>query len=337
MARYYSIVIQDDSGNAPPNFPAVPGALVPGSVFTSFVNGKTDYGALDIEIDAPVTNANTPTGDPSLAVWGISLKQISQASNLNGKNIWVYGGMQASLPFANPNQSGLLFSGRIFFAFGNWIGTDMTLNLVVRTGVVSQPKGTGGQSLDANVNFVHNLPAGQPLQTAVQQTLKTAMPGYTIKVNISPNLVLPYTDTGYHQTMSQYARYIFDLSKGIMGGKYLGATVLVHDKTITVSDGTQPNTAAGIINYVDLIGQPTWYGPNKMQIKTVMRADLLPGQTITLPKTIVTTTGSAYDGSGKQSLTFQGKFQIIDMRHVGRFRQPDAASWNTTFNMTIAP
>lgn len=68
-------------------------------------------------------------------VWGIPLSMISQAKNLAFKKIKVYGGFQRALPLANPKQAALLVQGYISQAFGNWQGTDMSLDLIVSPGV----------------------------------------------------------------------------------------------------------------------------------------------------------------------------------------------------------
>ncbi len=102
------------------------GALV--QRFTSRdASGRAIPGALNIEWDIPVAPFATPMGAAWVRVWGVSLAQISQSSDLNGMNIQVFGGMQKGLPLANPMQYGLLVQGQIFQAFGNWIDTNQTL------------------------------------------------------------------------------------------------------------------------------------------------------------------------------------------------------------------
>ena len=142
--RYYKIVITDpSSGNVitPPGFDG----LLGGASYTSFVNGQSLPGAWNVELDIPVIGAATPQGSAGARIWGISRQEISQANDLNGKNISIFGGMQKGLPLANPAQSGLLVQGFIFQAFGNWIGTDMTLDFVINPGQAtsSTPGGLG--------------------------------------------------------------------------------------------------------------------------------------------------------------------------------------------------
>jgi hypothetical protein len=73
-----------------------------------------------------------------------------------------------------------------------------------------------------------------------------------------------------------------------------------------------------------------------------MRGDINLGDMVSLPQSLVTTTAQAMTNlSGTQnpsnSLTFSGNYLVTDIHHYGNFRQPDAASWNTTLNMVYSP
>src|SRR5579875_2215617 len=139
--RYYSIIISD---------PATGQVLVPDPVTRKFTRvepgplaatytslagnpalGVTLPGALNIELDVPVSPMSTPLAGSYLRVWGISLQEIAQWNDLQGKAIDVYAGMQKGLPLAKPQQAGLIFHGKIFQAFGNWQGTNQTLDLII--------------------------------------------------------------------------------------------------------------------------------------------------------------------------------------------------------------
>jgi hypothetical protein len=50
-----------------------------------------------------------------------------------------------------------------------------------------------------------------------------------------------------------------------------------------------------------------------------------------LPKAQVTTTAQSYPAY-RNNLVFQGSFLVTRVRHVGNFRDPDAASWVTTID-----
>lgn len=328
--RYYSIKLTDKNGQPMAAFPAVPGALVNGSSFTSFVNGKTDPNALNIELDIQAYAAHIAGGGSYVRLWGIGLNQLGQSSDLNGANIEVYGGMQAGLPLANPSQSGLLVRGGIQPAFGNWIGTDMTLDLVI-----SLPFQTGQPSVPGAANVVHNWKKQTPLKDALQSTLTTAFPTLTPKININPKLILAYDDIGFYQTIEQYSQYLNNITKNIIGGTYPGVSLVVQNGKIIATDGTADQDSIHTINFQDLIGQPTWIGPNQISVKTVMRADLEVANKIRLPQSASTTTsGSA--SQLRNSLTFQGTWQVSEVRHVGNFRQPTAEAWVTVYNMTRA-
>ena len=328
--RYYAIVITDSSGKPPPNFPAIQGADIPGANFCSWINGANDPGALNIEIDAPIGPFHTPIGAALIRIWGISLQQISQVSSLNRQtdqfNISVYAGMHPGLPLANAAQSGLILQGSILNAFANWIGTEMTLDLTISPSLGS-PTEAGYK------NIVHNWQANTPLAQSLEQTLKTAFPALTPKISISPNLVLAYNDTGFYQTLEQFANYIFQASRDVVKTKgYAGVRVSQQGNQLIVTDGTQQAQGAKQIAFTDLIGQPTWIAYNVVSVKTVMRADINISDQVTLPPSLVTTTAASAPQYRSQT-SFQGTFMVPEMRHVGNIRQPDGASWNTTLNM----
>jgi hypothetical protein len=124
------------------------------------------------------------------------------------------------------------------------------------------------------------------------------------------------------------------MSRHVIGGDYQGVRVLLKEKTFTVYDGMTQKTPVKIA-FEDLIGQPTWIDTLSVQFKCAMRADLAVGDYITLPETQVTTTpgGAIPAGSPLRAKSvFQGTFWINQVRHLGNFRQPDAASWVTVFD-----
>jgi hypothetical protein len=234
--RYYSIVISDSKGKEVRKY-------------TSFVNNQTLAGALNIELDIPVIPFATPAGAAFVRVWGISLQEISQASDLFGMQVQVYGGMQKGLPLANPKQSGLLVQGYIFQAFGNWVGTDQTLDLIIQgdVGSAAKPK-----------NIVLNWAKNTPLSGALKTALSTAFPDYKQDIRISDKLVLPNDEVGYYQTVAQLAQYVEDVSKTIIkDANYQGVSVLLREKTFSVFDAPTDKDPLKI-QFQDLIGQPTW-------------------------------------------------------------------------------
>ncbi len=293
-----------------------------GRVFTSFEGGKSLPGALNVELDIPVISYASPMGAGIVRIWGISLEDIGQASDFNGKQIKVFGGMQKGLPLANPSQSGLLVQGYIFQAFGNWIGTDMTLDFIIQpgTGTLAKPK-----------NFSFNWKKGDKLDAAIKATLSTAFPDMKQDVQISDKLVLDYDAPGFYQTLTQFATYIEQASKSIVGGDYPGVSILVNENTIIARDGTGASNPKQI-QFQDMIGQPTWIDPLSVQFKAVMRADLKVSDSVTFPPAVATSSASGNSPLVNAKSVFQGTFQIKQVRHVGNFRQRDAASWVTVID-----
>lgn len=314
--RYYAIVID--------------GQVKYSSLASGGISGDTSNpGALNVEMDIPVVPFATPMGGAKVVVWGIGLADIGQAANLVGKDIQIFGGMAKGLPLANPAQAGLLAQGFIFQPFGNWIGTEQTLDLIIMPG--AGPNGTGTAAGPRNI--VLNWKKGTTLAAALKTTLSTAFQGFQQSINISDNLVRQADDVGYFQTVQQLALYVRQASKSIVKDeKYAGVDLVLVGKTFTAYDGTaaQSGTVKQIA-FQDLIGQPTWIEAPLIQWKTAMRADIAVGDTVKLPPSQITNTQQAQSSLVNQQLNFQGNFTVSLVRHLGNFRQPDAASWVTVF------
>jgi hypothetical protein len=304
-------------------------------VFTSVVNGQNDPGALDIEFDVHLIS-DQPNTSSFVRIKGIDPKLISQASNFNNKTLKMWAGYTNGLPLANDQvaHQGLILQGPIFPCFGNWVFNELTLDFFVMPG---DPKGIGGPTNPKNI--VHNMPTGQPLSTALKNTLQIAFPKSTIIMNISDKLKLNYPDWGVYQSLEQLGNYVKGLSHSILGvpPNYKGVSIVAHGDKIHVTDGTTPGQAINI-NYQDLVGQPTWINVGELQTTTLLRGDIpVPGTgLITLPKTLVTQTQSSASNVGGTNtsniLNFSGTWQVKGLRHIGKFRSPGYDCWITQIN-----
>ncbi len=324
--RYYKIVVSDPTG------------LKPTRTWTSLnSDGSYNSGAQNIEFDIPIASYATPLSAAYVRIWGVSLADISQANNFNNFNIEVYGGMSKGLPLANPSQQGLLVQGTIIQAFGNWIGTTQTLDLMI------MPQA-------APTNITLNWPKGTELIPAIKQTLLTAFGGaYSVDTSgiyEQSGFVLTEDQIGYFDNIAQFASFIKQVSSSIKpvfnatgnhyAPPYSGMDILLQGNVIKLIDNSGVSSATPIqIQFGDLIGQPTWIGLYQLQFNCVLRADLTMGTFITMPQVVFSTLPSSYS-QYRQRSAFLGKFQILGdnatIRHVGNFRQPDGQSWITTIN-----
>lgn len=286
-------------------------------------DGTHNPHALQIEFDLPISGFHDPVGNGNNAyirLSGIPFDLINQARDLNNSLVELHGGMSKGLPLVNPEQRGLIMSGQVFQCFGNWQGENTTLDIVV------MPLGS------TTGNYTFQWKAGTKMVDMIGQTLKRNHPDYTIKSIISDKLVLSNDETGMYGTIAQFASYVFQKSKSIITDLgYQGVTIVVQGKTIIIQDGSSTKKPKAI-KYTDIIGQPTWLGVGIMQLKTNMRADLFVGDFITLPENAVKMATKATQGYKKNKTTFDGNYQITDLRHLGNSRQPDANSWVTIIN-----
>ena len=344
--RYYAITIRDkDTGEV--IRPRAFAGLKLQETYTSYVKGQSLPGALNVEWNIPIYNYATPISGSWVRIWGVSLEEISQANDLAGASITIRGGMKKGLPLAKPAQSGVIMEGTIFQAFGNWIGTDMTLELQLQP-----PTGIGSKPL----NFTFNWRQQTPMEDMIRTTLQSAMPGFEIKVAISDQLVMSSNQYGAYTKLEDFAKAINRLSlasqfKGIKplgGGPYGGVQISISANTVTAYDNTKDFSKSTYdspkqIAFEDLIGQPTWITPQDINFKCPTRADLSVGDFIKMPDKlttpyIITTQQASIPGTpNKNKSAFKGKFVIRSMQHFANFRQPDAASWVTSFVATYAP
>lgn len=311
--RYYTAIISDpDTGEEIRRYTS----LTP--------TGINNPSALNVELDIPVYTVDAPVGAAFLKVWGISIKDIGAAFDLNQKTIKIYAGMSAGLPLSNPEQAGLILQGQVQQAFGNWQDTSQSIDLIINAdgGTAQVPK-----------NIVLNWKKGLSLAQAISSTLGVAFPSYTATIDIDEKLILNQDEVGYFETITQFAQYIKTVSQNILKGTYQGVSIVIKEKEFVVFDGSSQEDPLEIA-FTDLIGQPTWIGLGQLQFKCVMRADLLVSDFVRLPQGQAVTTAQSYSQFRNQT-DFQGTFQIDAIRHIGNFRQPDAASWVTVFNAHI--
>jgi hypothetical protein len=318
--RFYNIEISDPAS----------GALI--RKFSSLdSSGVTMLGALNVELDMPSYPFANPSGNDTLRVWGIPLKENAAASNYNNKLIRVYAGMSKGLPLANPKQQGLILEGIVNQCFGNWQGVDMTLDFIIVYGI-------GGTEL-APKNLVLNWSKGITLGAAVKSTLMVAAqnalgsagPPVTVVDNTSSALVLSQDEPGFYENMAQFAGFVRTVSRHINPDpKYPGVNIAFRGNTFYLYDGTTI-AAPKAIAFQDLVGQPAWLDFQTVQFKTAMRGDFNVSDYVILPKGQVTTQAQSSSQFRSQS-AISGVFQLDMIRHVGNFRQPDANSWVTVFN-----
>jgi hypothetical protein len=256
----------------------------------------------------------------------LGLEDIGHASDLNDMNISLSAGMAKGLPLANPQQAGIILQGKIFQALGNWAGTAQTVDIFFQAG------GDG--------NFPFSWAAGTPMADAIKRTLAVGMPNIPVTVNISNNLVLNHTETGHYPSLDTFSQAVNEISRGIIGGTtYPGVTIAGNGTVINVFDTLGPT--APVVKAIapsDLMGQPTWIGAQTISFKTVLRADIHIGSTVSIPQTIFAQGQDSlrrFSNDPKSKLTFAGKFLVTQVHHYGNSRQPDASAWNTTFQAAI--
>ncbi len=317
MSRYYEIVVtaQQDSMSEISTL----------QTWTSFPDGKSDPGALNVQLDLLAYPGATPMGNSTVSIEGISLADLLQPQQYAGQLIFVRGGMKAGLPLANPAQSGLLIKGTIYQAFGNWVGTDMNLNFVIVP---------GAYTFANPANLVFHWQPGTSLNTAIETMLSVAYPGVPLVINIGAQYATTQPVTHVAHTLSMFAQWLkqFTASASSPGVDIM----ILNSGAILVADGSV-KTPAVQLAFNDLIGQPKWVDQNTMQFTTVMRADVQVGSFVRMPVGMQNAPGFVQTGAAslpsslRYKTAFQGLFVIQSVRHVGNFRDADGTAWASIF------
>jgi len=307
-----------------------------GTTFTSLLpNGQTNPNALQVEFDFPVSNVHQPTGQFFARIWGVGLPMIGQASQLAGMDIVIRAGMKKGLPLANPDQSGIILEGSIFQSYGNWIGAEQHIDLVFNS----------NESVP-DVKFSSYWNPGTPAIDFITRTLNASFPGFAVVPNIIATLTPPSSAFFFYQDFTAFAQWVEEYTQKI-GAQWSGNPLYPgvrmrlrsSSKKIYVFDNPDQNHN---IAFQDLIGQPTWIGPNQMNFKTVLRADIDVGNSITFPQGVqqpfaITATQTSPGAPASSKTVFQGMFEVNKIHHFANFRQPDSMSWNTTFDVSAIP
>lgn len=331
--RFYSLTITDpDSGKVfKPNATADGFAKsAGGATFTSYVNNLTLPGALNIEFDIPSAPFNTPQGQALIRVWGVGLKMIGQASDLNGMSISLSAGMKKGLPLANPAQAGLILQGTIFQAFGNWQGVNQTLDLICNPPAAQKDQ-----------DIMLNWPAGMTLATALSNTFGQAFAKFTTSSTVNIASITQNSDgSGHYSSLSQLSDYVQQISQKIgvptYGEDYSGVLITITGNVIFAYDSENPLKVIQLA-FQDLIGQPTWIDPATVSFKAVVRSDIAIGNQIKFPAGIsapyalTSAAAAAPNVPSRSKSVFQGTFNVNRVQHFGNFRQADADSWATAY------
>lgn len=316
MSRYYSCTLTPQ------------GQTKPIRTWTSHPGGIFDPAALNIEYDALIGPYGTPSGASTVTLQGISLQDLTQPQQFAGMILELKAGMKAGLPLVNPAQAGTILRGQVFQCFGNWEGTEQTLDFVVIP---------AGYTVDNPGDIVLYWAAGTSLSAALQQTFSVAYPGVPVDMNISSDLSQSFDEIHVCGTLDQLAQIVGDITEGVFDNR---VTIGIQAGRIVVFDSTYSPQPIQLV-FTDFVGQPTWLAVNTIQFKMVARADLRMGSIVKMPQGyqnlpgFVTTTANSYPSIAKYQTTFQNSFIVQELRQVGNFRSNEAAQWVTIANCVM--
>lgn len=359
--RYYNISLTPilTSSTAP---------LAP-KLWSSFPNGIYDPGALNVQFDLYVTVGSKPVGNSQLSIEGVALSELINAPNYGlapasqggapTYSIVILGGFKSppgnTLPGWPQPPSGTLAIGAIGQCYGNWVGTQISLDFTLFGG---QGAPAAATTLANPINLVFNWQPTLTLQVALQNALSTAYPGTPINgLDTLSNYTPPNAAPQLHwaATFTDFCRKIKSMTMAQSPGK-TGVDITMQGGAIYVTDypvigsttGSVPNfpiigSTIGVsgpiqLNYTDFIGQPTWIDQNKITFTTVMRGDIKVNSAVLFPAALqnlpgfTTQTAAAAPSNLRQVINWANQpFYIQAVRHVGNFRDTSPDAWVSVF------
>ena len=292
-------------------------------------NGDYNPSGLRAYFDLPANNYAQLAGNGIVRLWGVSYEDLTHTQDLNNALISISVGMSQGLPLAKPQQKGLVFSGYVWQAFGNWQGTEITLDLIVSNLTSSEQA--------ANLTFT--CAKGANIKNSIVQTLKNAYgkQGYTVdgESQLSSTLIAKQDLFGQYQNIVQFATAMYALGKSLNPDPtYPSVNITTVGTVFYLWDSTKQSLIKNI-EFTDMIGNATWSAQGLISFKTVMRADLAVNQYIQMPKSSNVINVPNSFSQFRNNVSFPNKFNIYSLRHLGDSRQPDADSWCTVVQAQI--
>jgi len=168
---------------------------------------------------------------------------------------------------------------------------------------------------------------------AIQKAMKNV--DIDAQVAIDPRLVASIPIRFMADNMEAFALFLKRQSKRIiLDSNYIGITTVRRVGGYNFTDNSTDGIPISVL-FNDLIGQPVWLDVLQVQMKLVMRADIIVGSTIEMPKDYIAVNRARILGTVKDKIEFTGNAFVSKVRHVGTSRQPDANSWVTIIDAIL--
>ena len=373
--RYYKLRFTDANGSAPTNIPmSIPISAAGGgypytfsshSNLTSGIKLVANLGALDISFDVTLGFMHNLAGQTHFRIYNPTLDMVRYAPMYQGLYVTLDAGFLNGLPLANNliTKSGLIFTGYVQSCFANWMGTELALDFIA---TVSPTFGNPDKTIATNVgaskpiNILFNWQDNQTLYTSIQAALACSGINLTGTIaGVSKLRANANYDNGF-TSLQAFASYIYDLSldnnKTTIDSSghtiaYSGVMMEFNNSTntVTVSDNSYVGMAINL-NHEDFIGQPTF---NTSQIVVINGTQVVPAEITSahpLRNDLVLNANVVYPSNTNVGVTPNLPFDsdkylvrgntitqsIVEVRHVGRFRDMSAMGWATHIRCNYA-
>lgn len=361
--RYYRLEFIDPETNAAP--------IGQWYVFESHPNGIYNPSCTEISFDCLLTEGGLTSQPFHITLHNVPKEMLGMARQYNALNCNLYAGFKSGLPLANPFQSGLIAKGTVQGCYGNWAGTNLTMDFLINP---LQTYGSPALNLSSGIysstpqyyNFQWTRPSGNQGNTFIK-ALDTFFKGLgypgcigalNSELNQLSNFQLMFT------TFDKFCLGIQKVTQQInppnkidptnatnkqkLGNfqPYTGVMLTIDQASgyIIAADGSGPppvdgstNSATSTITQLEVqefVGQPVWNSAaGIIQSIHPLRNDIRVNGWVKYPNDIrQNILVSAANTVASQFYYFNGQnlqLQVLKVRHVGRFRDPNPTSWVT--------
>lgn len=350
--RFYRVKFKNTDGTMKSTAPYQP-KTVPYVYESHSKEGVLNPGALNIEFDVNAGFLHIVRQQSRFRIYNPPREVLQNTNVYQGMIIEVSAGFLKGLPLANTQpQPGIIFTGVVANSFGNLLGTEIVLDMILAP---SENVGNPNPALPSGLiaysprSYAFEWNPQQDMVLAITQTLKNA--GYTVvnqtTTKVQANFKLkPFAST--YSSIQDFADFVNAKSKEVVNAatpnqkqEYYGINMSdgVNKNEIILTDNAKSGKEINIPN-ADFIGQPTWLQyPKTIQSQHPMRSDIVVNSVLKYPKNIPNTISQTNPFTPSQQI-IRGveRVQATIVKHTGNYRDPGYQSWCTTVTSTnLAP
>lgn len=331
--RYYRLVFTGATENL-----GVP--LEYSSISQGVFGNTNNTGALEIEFDILLALGSYINQGSTIRLRNVPIQYCKRAPVYNGLTLTLYAGFSDSVAsgFSKllPPDYGLpLAQGRVLACIPNYAGTEMTMDFVMVPPVYG--------SVDVEFtkivkNYVFNWLPGQSIVDAVANTFHNLDKNIKVDGSVNPNIKIAHPVQCSFFDFNTFANFVQTYTQDIISphnhNEYPGVFIgQIGNNHFVVYDSTYEGPSLIQLRQWDFIGQPSYYINNttvSVQCTLPLRGDLALSKRVQFPVISARVPPTQLAWNSQKPLAISNDIlTVYQIRHIGKFRSPDASQWST--------